>query len=90
MTQILIPLAGLLAAGGVYLALSPRAWPRLIGIALAGQALPLLLLAAGGLAPQATAPGLVIALVAFGWFLAEANKLNARQGEDPPQFEEGP
>ena len=77
MTEILIPLAGLLAAGGAYLLLSAEVWPRLIGIALLGQALPLLLLAAGGLSARATAPGLVIALIAFGLFLAEAGKLRA-------------
>lgn len=65
-------LAGILAAAAVYLLLSPRAWQRLGGTALLGQSLPLLILAAGGHAPQASAAALVVALMAFGLFLAQA------------------
>ncbi|MFO1186966.1 MAG: hypothetical protein U1E87_05670 [Alphaproteobacteria bacterium] len=89
MIEILVPLAGLMVAGGVYLVLSPLAWPRLVGIALIGQALPLVLLAAGGRSPHAVAPGLVLALVAFGWFLAEAGRLGAPQTDDVPDAEDG-
>jgi hypothetical protein len=74
-TLILATLAGLLVAGGVFLLLAAQTWRRLAGIVLLGQALPLLLLANGGLGPQATAAGLVVALLAFGLFLAEAAQL---------------
>lgn len=87
--QILVPLAGLLAAGGVWLVLSPLAWQRLVGIALLGQALPLLFLAAGGLTPHAIVAGLIVALIAFAWFLAECGKPRAASAEETPPSGEG-
>jgi hypothetical protein len=79
-THLLATLAGLLVSGGVYLLLSAQAWRRLAAIVLLGQALPLLLLANGGLAPHATAAGLVGTLIAFGLFLAGAVRLRTAQG----------
>lgn len=81
MTYLLATLAGLLVSGGVYLLLSAQAWRRLAGIVLLGQALPLLLVANAGLGSHATAVGLVVALLAFGLFLAEAAQL--RRAQDP-------
>jgi multisubunit Na+/H+ antiporter MnhC subunit len=75
-TILLATLAGLLVAGGVYLLLAAQTWQRLAGIVLLGQALPLLLLANGGLRSDATAAGLIVALLAFGLFLAEAARLH--------------
>jgi multisubunit Na+/H+ antiporter MnhC subunit len=75
MISVLAPLAGLLVAAAVYLMLSPQAWQRLVGIALLGQALPLLILAAGGVSAQTSAVGLAVALIAFALFLAQAAAL---------------
>ncbi len=79
MSSALSLLAGIFAAAALYLVLSPRPWQRLAGTALLGQALPLLILAAGGPA-QARLGGLplVVALMAFGLFLAQAALLRAQ------------
>jgi ABC-type transport system involved in cytochrome c biogenesis permease subunit len=77
MMPVLSILAGILAAVAVYLLLSPRTWQRLAGIALLGQSLPLLILGSGGQTPQTSGAALVVALMAFGLFLAHAASLRS-------------
>lgn len=88
MNSVLAPLAGILIAAAVYLILCPRAWQRLIGIALMGQGMPLLILAVGGSARAAVAAGVLIAVIAFALFLAAAAALRSDSAERAPKAEE--
>lgn len=81
MTPVLTFLASAIIAGAIFLLLSGRASERLGGLLLLGQGLPMLVLAVGGGAAQASAVALVVALIAFGFFLAGAGGLRASRAE---------
>jgi multisubunit Na+/H+ antiporter MnhC subunit len=65
-------LAGLLLGAGVYLILASAPWRRLVALALIGQGLPLLIIAAGAGSSQAITIAVALELVAFALFLAAA------------------
>jgi multisubunit Na+/H+ antiporter MnhC subunit len=78
-------LAGVFLGASVYFLLAEQAWRRLIGLALLGQALPLLVISAMGASAQAITIAVSLALAAFALFLAAASFLRSASREDAEQ-----
>ena len=66
-------LCGVFMACGIYLLLAEQSWRRLPGIALIGNAVAILAIAAGGQSAAASRIGVAVVLSAFGLFLLGAS-----------------
>jgi len=85
-------LAGVLVAGAVWLLLDDESWRRLIGLALLGDAMALLIVSAGAGAPAAIRAAITLMMAAFALFLAYASfvRISRRGSSGARREERGP
>lgn len=70
---VLASLAGVLVACAVYLLLAAESWRQLVGLAFLGNAMALLVVAAGSGAASAIRVAIALLLISFAVFLAYAS-----------------